>query len=190
MNPLFVRVARRLLWTVGALSAAAWLMSQPVVSPLALNGQDGLLFFLSAAMFAAILPRLARFYTAPVISSSQIFSFGMSCLAVGFVVSTMSSVHWRGAGHIASVNDGPARVVFRELYIVYAAISLLTAGNFEPDVFRSAAVARWRHLAYVVGAALAMLALLSYGDRATLWLWTRPDMHDAAPVAPDTDGVP
>lgn len=177
---------RRITVFVLLFTAASWAMIQSPSMTVILNVQDRILFFLAAAVFGGLLARLKNTLTAPNLTSLHIHSTALACVMLGFIISAMSSVTWRTAGHSMTFVDGPSRVVFRNLYILAEVGLLLTV--IPADV--QDAAAKWVQIGKVLAVVGLLMLAMSYVDHFPGWLRFRTEVHDTSPLGPDTNGVP
>lgn len=186
MSMGFWLALRRITVFVAAFTVASWAMIQSPSVTAILNVQDRILFFLAAAVLGSLLARLKTTLTAPHLTVLHIHSTALACGMAGFIISAMSSVTWRTAGHSMLFVDGPSRIVFRNLYILMEIGLLLTV---VPADARDAA-AKWIQIGKVLAIVGLIMLAMSYVDHVPAWLRFRTEIHDFAPVGPDTNGQP
>lgn len=174
---------RRVAVFAAIFTVASWAMIESPSVLVILNVQDRVQFFLGAAVFGAILPRLVTSLTARRMTPLHVHSIALGCGMAGLVIAAMSSVTWRAGGHSLQFVDGPSRIVFRNLYILMETGLLLTVVPADMP-------AKMIQIAKVLLVIGLLMTAMSYADHLPAWLRFRTEAHDFAPLGPDTDGRP
>lgn len=180
------RAGRRLAAVAGAFALVTYAMATSAQGPLVLVAQGRIKFFLGAAAFGAVMPRIGRALLADHVSATDILTGTVTCGLLAIVLAAMSAVTAQTAAHLAPPTDATVRVIFDNLYILFCMGMLVTAVPSDArDMWD-----KWVRIGRVVLIVAALMVALSYTDALPAWIRGRFDLHDVAPTAPDTDGRP
>ncbi len=154
------------------------LIIDPPTAPEFLMGGQNVLDLL-ALTFSACLPilnrnRIVNVFTTERIGTSHVFSLGLLLWSMGVCLSALSAIHWRASGHLASLNDGGGRVVFRVLYDLGFACMLVASGPYQEDL----SLTRMAGVLKIFAMVLALIAFMLFGDVARGYLWPTDTVPD------------
>jgi hypothetical protein len=154
-----LRAGRRILVTFAAIAGPTYYMAHSPLLALWQNALDIGAFTLAVGSFVLNWRRTVVVLNTERIRTSHIHTASWQGMMVALMMSSILAIHWRASGHIASINDGGVRILFRWIYDISAFGFLLTAGNYSPDVswdgFRR--VIGWL---VILGCALGLIAYL------------------------------
>jgi hypothetical protein len=186
MDDSIWRAGRRLAVLAGGFGAVTYAMATSAQEPLVLAAQGRVKFFLGAAAFGAVMPRIGRALVSDHVSATDIHTGTVTCGLLAVIMAAMSAVTAQTAAHALAPTDIAARVVFDNLYILLCMGMLVTAVPSDPrDIWD-----KWVRIGKVVMIVAALMLALSYADALPAWIGSRHDPHDFAPTGPDTDGRP